>query len=432
MAQAQLPFDNLAAAAGHAADAESAAAPALGRAPAEDTELDRIGFAIGWDHARHRVTPPVEHLHADNPVRQGWSAGRAAFGARTLRAGAAVRQWLALRLRAWQHGDAFEGVQVTPHFLAQLATATCPVTREALLPATGATAAPNSAGPDTAVVARLSLLAAYAGGNLAVLGARVQAARGGRGWSEALAQAGRIEAGEALRIDGLDAAQWTRLGVLASFGTPLPHGLAATLPLRVLPPNRVRVQNPVQALQVMLTLQFTQAGYARRLLALAALLPGGETRQAFQIFMHTLLARRLAAGAMPDAPAGAGTATPPARSTAAWRQSMEDSWADPLVNRRWQRLASRLDAEGCERLLQAAARRGLAGRACHWLARERAADGWALDSAGRQPAAAPVTLEAQAAERSSSEPRSPAPALPPAASRSPGSERSRGSQKLAS
>jgi hypothetical protein len=432
MAQAQLPFDNLAPAAGRAADAESATAPGQRRAPAGDTELDRIGFAIGWDHAHHRLTPPVEHLHADNPVRQGWSAGRAAFGARTLRAGTAVRQWLALRLRAWQHGDAFEGVQVTPHFLAQLETATCPVTREALSPPTGAAATSAGARPDAAIVDRISLQAAYAGGNLAVLSARAHSARHGRDWSEALAQAGRIEAGEALEVDGLDAAQWTRLGVLASFGTPLPHGLAATLPLRVLPPNRVRVQNPVQALQVMLTLQFTQSGYARRLLALAALMPCGETRQAFQIFMHTLLARRLAAGSMTDAPGGAGTTTSPARSTAAWRQAMEDSWADPLVNRRWQRLASRLDAEGCERLLQAAARRGLVGRACHWLAREAATDGWALDSAGRQPAAAAATPEPQAAERSSSEPRSmPAPALP-AGSRSPGSERNRGSQKLAS
>jgi hypothetical protein len=23
--------------------------------------LDRVGFDIGWDHARHRITPPLRH-----------------------------------------------------------------------------------------------------------------------------------------------------------------------------------------------------------------------------------------------------------------------------------------------------------------------------------------------------------------------------------
>ena len=196
-----------------------------------------------------------------------------------------------------------------------------------------------------------------------------------------------------------------RLAVLRSFATPLAHAQAALLPLRVLPPNRVRVINPVQALQVMLTLQFLQAGYARRLLGLAVLMPSSETRQAFQIFMHTLLARRLSAGQ---------GATP-----ADMRRSMEDSWADVLVNRRWQRLATRLTAADCELLLQRASQRGLVVGGSRWVSPECATEGWALEAgaagAARQALAQP---EAQAGAGSGVT--------------RPGMARSLGSQKLAS
>ena len=358
---------------------EAPAAPAAARAarpaPAarrhQPQGVDDVGFEIGWDFARHRLTPPVAHLHADNPVRQGWSAARVVFGHRTLRPSLAVRQWLELRLAAWQRGRAFESVQVTPHFIGQLQVPQCPVTGTALA---GGDALAQSAHPP--LPARLNQQAAYAAGNLAMLSEAARAAAEGLDWSQALEQAEQAEAaGEATRR-GLTAPQWRRLAGLMSLATPLDHARAATLPLLVLPPNRVRVLNPVQALQVMLTLQFCQAGYARRLVALAALMPSSELRQAFQVFMHTLLARRLAAGAAIDAPA--------------MRAAMEQAWADALVQRRWQRLATRLTAADCEQLLLRAARRGLVGPSQRWQAPEAAVEGWALDRAGRasgEPAA---------------------------------------------
>jgi hypothetical protein len=191
-----------------------------------------------------------------------------------------VRQWLALRLAAWQQGQAFEDVQVTPHFLAQISSPHCPVTR---LPLCGA--------GEQAAVLRLNTGAAYAAGNLVVAHRSAAEARADLGCDDLLALAQRVGEQADGQLRGLDVRAWQRLAVLASFATPLPHGLAATLPLLVLPPNRVRVLNPVQALQVMLTLQFTRAGYARRLLTLAALMPGSEARQAFRVFMHTLLSR---------------------------------------------------------------------------------------------------------------------------------------------
>ena len=346
-----------AAAAAAAATANSGPAHRAGL-PDDATALDRTGFEIGWDHAHRGLTPPLRHLHDHNPVRQGWAAGRAAFGARTLRPGASVRLWLGLRLQAWQHGQAFEEVQVNPAFLSRIDADECPVARVPLMLLTG--------GADDATVTRLNAGAAYAAGNLAVVSAPVAAAMAHGDWAYAQDQAERLHASEAPALDGLDHAAWIRAAVLASFATPLAHAQAALLPLRVLPPNGVRVINPVQALQVVLTLQFSRAGYARRLLGLAALMPGSEARQAFQIFMHTLLARRLAVG--------------PSPTPQALRHALEDSWADALVNRRWQRLAMRLSAADCELLLQRAAQRQWVVGGSRWLSRECATDGWALQS----------------------------------------------------
>ena len=379
------------------------ATPAL-PAPATASALDDGGFAIGWDHARHRITPPLRHLNDHNPVGQGWTAGRAAFGERRQRATAAVRQWLALRLQAWQEGAAFEDQQVNPAFLARIDVPQCPVSRQPLLLATG--------GPDDATVLRLNTAAAYAAGNLAVVGQQVAQAWGLGDWAAVRAQADALAASRGSHA-GLDAVAWQRLVVLASFATPLPHAVAASLPLRVLPPNRVRVINPVQALQVMLTLQFSQAGYARRLLALAALVPGGaDVRQAFQIFMHTLLARRLAVGPQP--------------SPAELRQAMEDTWGDTLVQRRWQRLVGRLDAADCERLLERAGQRSLVVGGGRWLSTDAAVEGWDL----------PAVLAAQGALRPLADAnggrQSTGTALAPAWAARPGNARNRGSQNAAS
>lgn len=367
----------------------ASAQPVAAAEPAIAERLDATGFQIGWDHARHRITPPPGHLHQHSPVRQGWAAGHAAFGARALRPTAAVRQWLALRLQAWLEGAEFEDVQLNPAFIARLDADECPAARTPLLLGTGRA--------DDAILTRLNPAAAYAAGNLANISSHVAQAWCGGDWRTAQSNADRLAEPDAPgQIGGLDRASWRRLAVLASFATPLHHAEAASLPLCVLPPNRVRVINPVQALQVMLTLQFSQAGYARRLLGLAVLMPCSETRQAFQIFMHTLLARRLAAGATP---------TPQDL-----RRAMEDTWCDALVQRRWQRLATRLTAADCEGLLQRASQRGLVVGGSRWLSRESATEGWAMP-------APPARAGDQAVAGS--------------AVARPGKARNRGSQKLA-
>ena len=147
--------------------------PATAGAPGADAAngLDAVGFDIGWDHAHHRLTPPLRHLHDHNPVRQGWAAGRSVFGSRSLKPTVAVRQWLGLRLLAWQQGQVFEGVQVNAHFLARIDADECPISRQPLTLCAGLAS--------DACISRLNLTAAYAAGNLVVLSQRIAAVHQG-------------------------------------------------------------------------------------------------------------------------------------------------------------------------------------------------------------------------------------------------------------
>jgi hypothetical protein len=322
--------------------------------------VDASGFEIGWDFAHHRLTPPAAQLAEGQAVRQGWLAGAAVFGARTLKPTPQVRTWLQLRLMAWRRGCAFENVQVTPHFLAQIDVPVCPVTRLPLGRARGA-------GSDAAVD-RVGRQAGYAAGNLATMSTRAIQAKADLDWRDALTVVRRLEASGLDTLDGLTAVHWSRLAVLMSFVTPLAHADAACLALRVLPPNRLRLLNAVQALQAIVTLAFTQAQAVPRLRELMKHLPA-NSKHDFQVFMLTLQARRLGIGIQAVG--------------AELRHALEDAWADAALNRRWQRFALQLDEATCERLVRIAARHGLGGKAWQWLPIAAATEGWALPHGGQ-------------------------------------------------
>ena len=326
--------------------------------PAEAT-----GFEIGWDHAHYRLTPAAQALATHPAVHQGWQAGCAVFGSRHLKPTPTVKAWLDLRLAAWERGVAFEPVQVTPHFLAQIEASACPVTR---MPSTRA----SGAGSD-AVFERVGSHAGYAAGNLAAMSLRARDAKAGLDWAEALTNAAQLERAGLDTLDGLSALQWQRLGVLMSFVTPLPHAEAARLPMAVLPPNRLRLLNAVQALQAVLTLAFAAPNAVPSLRELRPHVPEAA-RHHFQVFVLTLQARRLAIGLQVGSKDDALDL----------RHALEDLWCDPAVNRRWQRFALLLDEAACERLVRVAARRSL-NKGWQWLPRAAATDGWALAGAGR-------------------------------------------------
>jgi hypothetical protein len=330
-----------------------------GSAPEES--FDATGFEIGWDFAHHRLVPPADHLHGTHPVRLGWEAGRAAFGARTLKPTRAVRQWLDLRLFAWIRGLAFESVMVTPRFLAQIEVVQCPVTREVLTHGHEA--------PSDAVIVRLFSGAAVAAGNLVVMSRRAAQARGNCNATDAESIARRLEAGEISAPGGLSAAQWLRLASLLRLSEPLTHAQVATLPLRVLPPNRLRLLNPVQALQAQLTLLFTGEAYARRMTSLGTLMPNADARRTYHLFMNAMLSRRLAVGWSAD------------RTRV--RTALEDAWVHPVIQRRWEHLVLRLTRGDCERIVRVAAERQLGVTACRWVHDGAATEGWSLASQGR-------------------------------------------------
>jgi hypothetical protein len=146
------------------------------------------------------------------------------------------------------------------------------------------------------------------------------------------------------------------------------------LPLQVLPPNRLRLLNPVQAVQALLTLLFTGSSYARRMADLGALMPSADARKSYFLFMNTMLARRLAVGWSAD--------------RAKVRSTLEDAWSHPVVMRRWEQLALRLNRADCERVVRLAAQRGLGGAGWRWLDDAAATEGWELENAGRATQAA--------------------------------------------
>ena len=329
-----------------------------GSARPADPAPDGTGFDIGWDHAHHGLVPPAELLLDGAAIGQGWRAGRAVFGRRTLAASRATRHWLALRLKAWSEDVAFEREQVTAHYLAQLQVSRCPVLRSLL----GGAPAQD----DAAVFDRLNPRAAYAAGNLVLLSQRAATARRGLDLPQMLHRARRAQiSGEAQ--DGLEAAAWWRLAALSSYAQPLPFHEAARMPLAVLPPNRVRLLNAVQGLQALVTLQFTSPGWSGRMRALAALLPDANLRHDFDLFVGALIPRALEAGA----------------DAAAMRLALEDAWLQERVQRRWQQFVLALGEAATAALLERATAADLTAVRTVNHPFERATEGWALAEGGR-------------------------------------------------
>ncbi len=230
---------------------------------------------------------------------------------------------------------------------------------------------------------RLNPEAGWAAGHLATLSRRAADALTPDGARAALRHAARVDAGIAPAPAGLAPAEVWRLAVLQSFVAPLPFAEALRVPLRVLPPNRVRLLNAVQGLQALLTLQFAKPGWSERLRAVADLLPrvapGRELRQDFNLFVGAVAPRLLEAGTGHDAPT--------------MRRVLEDAWCDERVNRRWQAFVLALGEAAVEALLERAAEGGLAATRTLLHAPALATEGWSLASNGRllaQPRRAPV------------------------------------------
>ena len=332
------------------------------------TAHEHLGFELGWDYAHHRVCPPAPYADEDSPLRHGLLAGQAAFGLRTLAATRHVRKWLQLRLHAWLRGRSVESVQVTPNYLQQIDASHCPITRAALSTAT--------LEASDASIDRVRNDAGYAAGNLAVMSTKANHAKGSHGFRDALRFVQQIEAEQLPGLGGLSAEQWSRVAVLCSFVEPLEHTEATALPLLVLPPNRLRLFNPVQALQAFVSQQLLKPGWSQRISRFEDLLPDAELRRDFNSFFMTLLPRVIEAGRSGE------------EAHARW--AIEDAWRASLVQQRWTRFARQLTAAQCESLLVRAAARKLAAGGLFALTEFGATEGWHLATRGYVPHAANV------------------------------------------
>lgn len=337
---------------------------------AAPSAIDQIGFELGWDHAHHGLPPAAPYDCQPSALRDGLVSGRAAFGARTLRATPAVRQWLQLRLHAWLRGRSVELFQVTPNFLSQLLVSHCPITRAAL-------AGPLACGQEPSFD-RVRNDAGYAAGNLVVMSRKANHAKAGFGLRDAQQFVRRLEAGGfndqapgATGVAGLTAVQWSRVATLCSFVTPLPHHEACDLPLLLLPPNRLRLFNPAQALQAFVSRQWLKPGWSQRVARFEDLLPGIPLQRAFKAFFMALLPRVLEAGRLLEP------------QQARW--AIEDAWRHPGVLQRWTTFARQLTAAQCEDLVRRAAARQLGTSRVECVDDLRATEGWGFESRGYVP-----------------------------------------------
>ncbi len=305
---------------------------------------DATGFQIGWDHAQHGLVPGPELLLAGTAVGQGWRAARAVLGRRPPASTVALRQWLALRCTAWQQGADFDIDGLTPAALARLQTLHCPVRRQPL------GGAPT--GDDAPQAVRLNRSAGYRPGNLVILSRAAAAAAQDCSVSQALRQARAAEA-NGLAVQGLMDAQWRRLAVLLSFAQPLSLTEAARLPLLVLPPSGVAPRSSVQALQLLLTINFRHAGWSGRTRSLAATLPQDTQRTDFHLFVSALATRVLDAGsdARDKGQAERHVEGPAHQSPEPALSRLEAAWLHDRVLRRWQQLVLGLGDAACEELL---------------------------------------------------------------------------------
>ena len=337
------------------------------------TAHEHVGFELGWDYAHYRVSPPAPYAQEPSPLRNGLLAGQAAFGQRTLAATRHVRKWLQLRLHAWLRGRSVELVQVTPNYLQQIDVSHCPITRLALSTAT--------LEATDASVDRVRNDAGYAAGNLVVMSTKANHSKAAHGFREALRFVQQVEAEKLPGLNGLTAEQWARTAVLCSFVEALPHDEACALPLLVLPPNRLRLFNPVQALQAFVSQQLLKPGWSQRVSRFEDLLPGKTLKRDFKSFFMALLPRVIEAGLSDEG------------QHARW--AVEDAWRSPLVQQRWLHFASQLTAPECESLLARAAARKLTTAVVVPHSEAGATDGWNLATRGYMPHAT-HTSEVQA------------------------------------
>lgn len=301
-----------------------AAVPMPDRAPTA-ADADARAWQIGRDHARHGLALPAAHLHAGSPLYAGWCAGQARRStARHRDPAPGLRSWLLLRLQAWCEGLDYDDALLTPNYLRQLEAPRCPVTRQQLVDEQG--------DPRERVVVRLLQHEGYRAGHLVQLSRVAAQALQGRSLTE-LQQRALLALRLAESLDGLTPSAWARLASLVAYVTPSAEAGVQ----RLLPPNRLRLAHPEQALQAWLTRQLLNPGWSQRLQTLTEAMPSVASHQAARLLTAVLAPHALC--------------LPTEMPARLWM--LEDMWTqDARLQRRWLQLVALLSPLTLERLLQ--------------------------------------------------------------------------------
>lgn len=182
----------------------------------------KIGFEIGWDIASYGLRPPVL---PNDALLSGYEEASSRRASKPLTHDRFVRKWLQLRVGAWlRHRVVDEAV--TPAYLRNIDATHCPVTGCALTYGTGA---------DTDwSVDRINNCGGYAPGNLAVISAQANRAKGRKTFAEVVALAANTPEGSPLT-----SLQWARMAALMLVPCHITETECPVIPYPLKPPRGV-------------------------------------------------------------------------------------------------------------------------------------------------------------------------------------------------
>lgn len=195
-----------------------------------------IPHAIGLSFAAHGIHPRGD---VDPEVMAGYLSGVEQLGGRTIHDDTPyVRKWLGIRISAWRRKRVLDPA-IDPAYIEQtLFTPYCPITREKMTVSTGA--------PTDWSIDRVVNKAGYCPGNLVVMSARANEAKGGHDY-----RALKEIAANPADYPALKPIEWRRLTTLVGFV----EEFARPLPMLVFPPPKLLLNNPYARLQ--LAISFT-------------------------------------------------------------------------------------------------------------------------------------------------------------------------------
>lgn len=285
----------------------------------EPDGLDRLrnaetGLVIGYDLARFGMAPDKG---APQTVFDGWNQYRHVKGSYIERHDWADRKWVRVRYHAWLR-NRLVAETFTPKLLRNLRMTRCPITREVMTDGTGE-------GTD-ATCERIDNHAGYADGNVIMMSARANKAKGNLSPLDITSTAHQM-----LPYKGLEPAEWLRLTVLSHYAWPdapthYPHAL--------LPPRGMIVRNKSALLGMFINAAAMAPAGSLADNALRQAMPDKKARKGYEMvieFLNAAHAKRFPRlnGRYP--------------STAARRYASEDAWLSPGVFTMYRRWASMLD-----------------------------------------------------------------------------------------